>query len=648
MKILVADTYYNAFVDDVYRRDGLRVAPYAAQLAAVLDTGFGHSDAYSDALVGRGHEVVQVLMNVAPAQAAWAREAGVKVGGARADKSLLLRIFEEQVRRERPHVVYVHDITFMPPEFAHHIRTLVPRLVAQTACPVDFRMDHSAYDLIVTSFPHYVDRFRLTGVAAEFMPLAFDGRALAKVSVDRRDIPVVFVGGVGDGHASGRAILECVAAGMPLDVWGYGADALRRSSPLLARHHGPLWGWEMFGVLARSRVVLNRHVDAAAGYANNMRLFEATGIGACLLTDAGKNLGELFEVDSEVVTYDNPLDALDKARYLIDHQQQAQQIAEAGQRRTLADHTYDNRVGQLLAWFEAPSARRSNADDSRWKPPKPSVTARAKTRLAGSAFGPVLLRLRDRATRVPQHTASTDYVVLGDDKPDLPRLASAWKDGGIPTKQRALVEPSLQSMRRGKPPEVFDIAARAVAATGLRAPSILEVGCSSGYYNEVLRHLVSPDVSYVGADYSVTFVRQARKHYPGTPFVVADGSRLPFADNAFDIVLSGCVLLHMPQYRDAIAESFRTARGHVVFHRTPVLPTGETTWTRKKAYGVDVVEIAFGERELYEIFEASDVDVIRRWTVGTHDIPGLSEQVEVVTYLCRARTVTAVDQMALA
>jgi hypothetical protein len=42
----------------------------------------------------------------------------------------------------------------------------------------------------------------------------------------------------------------------------------------------------MYRVLARSGIVVNRLGPVAEGAANNMRLFEATGAGALLLTEA--------------------------------------------------------------------------------------------------------------------------------------------------------------------------------------------------------------------------------------------------------------------------------------------------------------------------------------------------------------------------
>jgi hypothetical protein len=51
---------------------------------------------------------------------------------------------------------------------------------------------------------------------------------------------------------------------------------------------------------------LNRHIEAAEGFANNMRLFEATGVGAMLVTDDGKSLSELFRPAASTPTRVGP------------------------------------------------------------------------------------------------------------------------------------------------------------------------------------------------------------------------------------------------------------------------------------------------------------------------------------------------------
>lgn len=75
-----------------------------------------------------------------------------------------------------------------------------------------------------------------------------------------------------------------------------------------------------------------------------MRLFEATGMGACLLTDRASNLSELFEADREVVTYGSADECVEKALYLLSHDAERESIARAGHARTMKEHTLAHRL----------------------------------------------------------------------------------------------------------------------------------------------------------------------------------------------------------------------------------------------------------------------------------------------------------------
>jgi len=103
----------------------------------------------------------------------------------------------------------------------------------------------------------------------------------------------------------------------------------------------------MYGVLAESRISLNRHIDVAGRFANNMRLFEATGVGTLLLTDQKDNLHQLFEVGKEVIAYSTPQECAELIAYYLDHEDERRAIARAGQARTLRDHTYQLRMKEL-------------------------------------------------------------------------------------------------------------------------------------------------------------------------------------------------------------------------------------------------------------------------------------------------------------
>ncbi len=110
----------------------------------------------------------------------------------------------------------------------------------------------------------------------------------------------------------------------------------------------PFFGFDMFRLLKKSKIVLNIHGDVAGDYAGNVRLFEATGVGSCLLTDNKKNLTELFDVDKEIVAYEGIEDCIEKIKWLLTHDAERKRIAESGQQRTLSSHTVEERCKKII------------------------------------------------------------------------------------------------------------------------------------------------------------------------------------------------------------------------------------------------------------------------------------------------------------
>ena len=85
--------------------------------------------------------------------------------------------------------------------------------------------------------------------------------------------------------------------------------------------------------------------------------------------------------------------------------------------------------------------------------------------------------------------------------------------------------------------------------------SILEIGCGYGKLLGALRARL--DVPLVGIDFSQTQLAHARDYLSGLPdleTMLASGERLPFADGAFDMVVTSAVILHNPP---ATAERIR-------------------------------------------------------------------------------------------
>lgn len=109
----------------------------------------------------------------------------------------------------------------------------------------------------------------------------------------------------------------------------------------------------MYHVLRRSRITLNSHIDLAGREAGNMRLFEATGVGAFLLTDFKDNLHTLFEPGREVAAWRSIDDCLQNIDHYLGNEGHRLEIARAGQAKTLSQHTFRHRAIEILGFVGA-------------------------------------------------------------------------------------------------------------------------------------------------------------------------------------------------------------------------------------------------------------------------------------------------------
>ena len=198
--------------------------------------------------------------------------------------------------------------------------------------------------------------------------------------------------------------------------------------------------------------------------------------------------------------------------------------------------------------------------------------------------------------------------------------SGGWLAARTVARQERAYRGLIAAMKRGEPRLDLKVAAEAVAATGLTNPRLLEVGCGSGYYSDVFATLLAGGVRYTGVDYSSAMIARARARAPSTAFEVADATRLPYADGAFDIVFNGVSLMHIIDYQAAIREAARVAAGYCIFHTVPVFHDYRTTFLRKYAYGAPVVEVIFGKQELMERCRDAGLRLEREWPSIPYDV----------------------------
>jgi hypothetical protein len=357
-----------------------------------------------------GHDVVDIVLDLVILRRAWEREHGPLRTDMDQRQALALAAIE--VLRPRI-VIDLNMKTFSVAELMEMRRRSPSVEGTIGVANVMKRLDRVfGHDLVLTpSRPLVRTLRRIGGPSAELFHHAFEPPAAGSRTTSDREHAAVFSGSVGHGvYARRRELLRRLLSEGLVEAWvkegpgrpgkepmalpsapaprprwhpfvplgalpaltrltGRGSDLLderlRETVAPGARTAGPagppgpplrdefpdrchpaVFGAEMFDLLGRSRTVVHDEVNGAA---TSLRLFEATGMGAALVTDATDGLAELFEVGTEVLTYRTIDEALDLVRALRDDPALAGRVGAAGRARTHRDHSVTARAQQLDA-----------------------------------------------------------------------------------------------------------------------------------------------------------------------------------------------------------------------------------------------------------------------------------------------------------
>ena len=371
---------------------------YTEQATALDHDAFWWNGAWAGPLAQQGIEVSEIIANAQPLQRAWARERGLQLSRGR----WMAEALRAQIAEAQPELLFIQSFRGLSAPLLGAIRAETASLravIGWVGSPLHNERLLGMCNLVLSCVPEVVYRLRADGHACEHLNHAFDPRVLDRIGAEADDeIGFSFAGNLSDAlqHGPRAAVLREVARVTPLHVFarlprsttsrrgvlagtalyafGRGlrqagvAQTTLQAVPLLAtsakrparprlvpppappaRMHAPIYGLRMFKTLRDSRVTLNAHSTISPQSASNLRMFEATGSGACLLTDARENVSDLFEPDREVVTYRSAVDCIERATWLLDHPTEATRIAAAGQRRVLAEHTFAHRAPALAA-----------------------------------------------------------------------------------------------------------------------------------------------------------------------------------------------------------------------------------------------------------------------------------------------------------
>jgi spore maturation protein CgeB len=383
MKFMKVHVPYPAYLSDLDTRRVLNPSePYHSQLRAYLDDSFQQSDVASVGLRQLGWECQDFVATHVGMCRTWARERGKRLGRRGVVRDVTLSALEEF----RPDVVLIYHHTFFCASWIQQLRKAVPGVKVAVWCGVNVerREDLAVYDVVLTCNTQLAARFVEFGVKAYHLPFAFDPAVRERVlgCVSEGEYGVTFLGQVvvQAGFHSGRAsLLERVSASHPVDVFaswaGHSSGAiadgllwrlrqrLMKRLPFLrgysgqCRHsaaqsrsinsgphngraiiHAPRYGLRYLRTMYDSVLTLNHQPQCAGSSASNMRLVEAAGVGACLLTDYKEDLELILRPNYEVMVYRDYDECLDKIAFVMRRPRTTRAIRHRAAERVRRDH----------------------------------------------------------------------------------------------------------------------------------------------------------------------------------------------------------------------------------------------------------------------------------------------------------------------
>lgn len=325
-----------------------------------------HLNHFAEEMQILGHECNEIIYDLELLQKSWANENGIEFGW----HSWKIDILMEQIRFYRPEIIYLQNLEPIPFWLLQRSKEIFPfvrKIVAFKGNLPNRIHELKGLDHVFAGHPGIFRDCQKHKISCELFYHCFDAKVLPLLANwelvnEVTTHPFTFIGysgfgGYGDCHNQRFKILKKLLSETEISIWTSEGSNIPNSNlafdskPLFVEYpqrcRKGIFGLPLFSIIKNSDIVFNKHAEICNGTIGNMRLFETTGVGSCLLTDTGSNMGDLFVADEEVVTYGSYEELIEKLRYLTNNESARKAIAKAGQKRTLKDHSLKIRCEQI-------------------------------------------------------------------------------------------------------------------------------------------------------------------------------------------------------------------------------------------------------------------------------------------------------------
>jgi hypothetical protein len=232
-------------------------------------------------------------------QRIWAREQGI------GDNATLEEILLAQIEHHRADVFYNINPVRFGDDFIAKLPGCVRRTIAWRAAAAQ-NANFFKYDLVVGNFHTLLEKYEQGGARTAYFFPTYDPAMDQYAANQDRPVDILFIGTYSRHHRTRVALLEKIAAmhselniALHLDYSNYVRLAEtplgwfgplrkdRRSSTVKKLSRPPLFGRDLLNAISRAKIVVNGAIDVSGNERGNMRIWEALGCRAMMLSNAG-------------------------------------------------------------------------------------------------------------------------------------------------------------------------------------------------------------------------------------------------------------------------------------------------------------------------------------------------------------------------
>ncbi len=373
IRLFKSGEIYPGYLKYFYRNEpDATELPYSEHLAKIMYDSFYWADFWKINLDRTGNFIVEeTLTNNELLQKQWAKEHGIKFSG----NNWFYDILDAQISEFKPDIFFTNEFQIKP-EYKSTIKKKHPSIKLVIGWDGILRNNASLFqgcDIVLSCVQESVDFYNANGFKGYYFIFGFEPEILNRIKIREPIYDSTFVGSLYSwGHTQRLRLMAELSRQVPFKIWASSFASPVRKDYLIEQlsrirrgkfrdmldvsrirkvNQGEAFGLKMYRILADSKITINSHIDFAGNKAANIRLFEATGVGTCLVTDWKENLNDFFKIDKEVVAYKSIDECIEKVKYLLGHDSERQAIARAGQERTLRDYNLEKRFSKFAEFL---------------------------------------------------------------------------------------------------------------------------------------------------------------------------------------------------------------------------------------------------------------------------------------------------------